>query len=236
MDETTVYLNSSPKRTVHPKGERIVSIRVGGLSYTRLALEVSVAMDGTKLHFFVIFKGKPGGSVERSLPYILPADAIGCVQLKAWMDDRTMSISYQKVFRAYMETHDGNVGLLLDDFICHKSDTLQSQMDDDNALLYIIPPHYTGLLQPRDVGINKSLKDRLKEAASDWRREKHSLLGPGRKLPSPDRKDILLWLRKIWKEFPVSIVRNSCIGSGYYYEDGIDYNGETESDSDIDDK
>ena len=134
-----------------------------------------------------------------------------------------------------METHVGNIGLLLEGFTCHKSDTLQSQMDDDNPLLYMIPPHYTGLLQPCDVGINKSLKDRLKEAASDWRRDKHSFLGPGRKLPSPNRKDILLWLRKIWREFSVSIVRYLFVGSGYYYEDGIDYNRETESDSDIDD-
>ena len=38
-----------------------------------------------------------------------------------------------------------------------------------------------------------------------------------------------------WNEFPVSIVRNSFIGSGYYYEDSIDCKGETESDSDVDD-
>ena len=50
------------------------------------------------------------------------------------------------------------------------------------------------------------------------------------------KKIILIWLRNIWNEFPVFIVRNSFIGSGYYDEDGNDYNGETESDSDIDDK
>ena len=51
MDETAVYLNCSPKRIVHPKGERTVSIRVGGSSSTRFTLAVSVAMDGTKLPF-----------------------------------------------------------------------------------------------------------------------------------------------------------------------------------------
>ena len=76
MEETAVYLNCSPKRTVHPKGERTVSIRVGGSSSTTFTLAVSVAMDGTKLPLFVIFKGKPGGSVERSPPSILPAGVI----------------------------------------------------------------------------------------------------------------------------------------------------------------
>ena len=35
-------------------------------------------------------------------------------------------------------------------------------MNSDNSLIYLILPHYTGLLQPCEVGINKSLKDRLR--------------------------------------------------------------------------
>lgn len=53
----------------------------------------------------------------------------------------------------------GIIGLLFDDFICHKSDGLQSQMDDDNILLYTVSPHYRRLLHPSDVGIDNSLKD-----------------------------------------------------------------------------
>ncbi len=46
---------------------------------------------------------------------------------------------------------------------------------------------------------------------------------------------MLIWLKEIWDEFPVEIVKNSFTGSGYYFEDGIDYSGETESESDSDD-
>ena len=115
-----------------------------------------------------------------------------------------------------METLERTIGLLLEDFNCHKSDSLQSQMDHEYALLYMIARHYSGLLQPCDVGINKSLKDLLKEAVPDCRREKHSFLGPRHNFPSLYRKDILLWQCNIWNEFPVSIARNSFIGSGYY--------------------
>ena len=52
---------------------------------------------------------------------------------------------------------------------------------------------------------------------------------------APERKDVLLWLKKIWEEFPVEIVKNSFTGSGYYFEDGIDYSGEMESESNNDD-
>ena len=79
-----------------------------------------------------------------------------------------------------------------------------------------------------------SLKDRLKIAASDWRRERFDNLHPGDKLPAPKRNDVLNWLRTIWEAFPPSIVQNSFTGSGYYYEDNVDYSGDTESDSEAD--
>ena len=53
-------------------------------------------------------------------------------------------------------------------------------------------------------------------------------------MPAPARTDILIWLKTIWEEFPIEIVKNSFLGSGYFYEDGVDYSGDTESESDID--
>ena len=51
----------------------------------------------------------------------------------------------------------------------------------------------------------------------------------------PKRKDVILWLKKIWEEFPVEMMKNSFTGSEYCFEDGIDYSGETESESNNDD-
>ena len=66
MDETAIYMNCYPKRTIHPKGEKAASISlVGGSSY-RITLALSIAMDGTKLPFFVVFKGELGKRVEKS--------------------------------------------------------------------------------------------------------------------------------------------------------------------------
>ena len=233
MDETAIYLNCSPKRTVHAKGEKTVPIMLGGASGMRFTLAVSVAMDGTKLPLFAIFKGVPGGSIDRQLPSILPTGVVGCVQAKAWMDDRTMEIWYNKIYKPYIAGYTGNSGLLLDDFICHKSDTLKHKMHADNTMLYMIPPHYAGLLQLCDVGINMSLKDRLKKSASSWRRMKNTGLPLGEKVPAPTRYDVLQWLKKIWHGFPNEIVQNSFKGCGYVFEDGIDYSMETESDSEI---
>ncbi len=100
---------------------------------------------------------------------------------------------------------------------------MKDKLQADDSLLYLIPSHYTGLWQPCDVGINKSLKKRLKKCASKWRRNKRSTLNSGEKLPAPGRIDILMLLKQIWEEFPVEVVQNSFKGCGYVFEDEVDY-------------
>ena len=141
MDETAIYLNCSPKHTVHAKGEKTVPIMPDGLSGMRFTLAISLAMDGTKLRIFGVFKGVPGGSIGRQLPPILSAGIVGCFQAKAWMDGWTMEIWYNKIYKLYIAGYTSNSGLLLKDFIYHKPDTLKQKMDDDNTMLYIILPH-----------------------------------------------------------------------------------------------
>ncbi len=79
MDQTAVFLNCSRTRTVDTKGKRTISIRVGGGTSLRFTLCVAVALDGTKLPLFIIFKGQPNRSVAKSLPSILPDGMIGCM-------------------------------------------------------------------------------------------------------------------------------------------------------------
>ena len=59
MDEIAVYFKCSPNRTVHIKGEKTVSVMKGGASSMRFTLAVAVAIDGTKLPLFAIFKSTP---------------------------------------------------------------------------------------------------------------------------------------------------------------------------------
>ena len=56
MDETAMYLNCAPNRTVHPKEEKTVSIMVGGPSSMRFKITVTIARDGSKLPTIAILK------------------------------------------------------------------------------------------------------------------------------------------------------------------------------------
>ena len=105
----------------------------------------------------------PGGRIEKPLPDIIPDGIIGCIQRKGWMDCRTMAIWYDNVYKPYIAGHDGHSGFIDDDFKCQRSSELIQAMLAGNAHRYMIPPHYTEIPQPCDVGINKPLKDSLRK-------------------------------------------------------------------------
>ena len=84
-------------------------------------------MDGTKLPFFAIFKGTPGRSIDRRFQSMLPAGTLGCVQSKTWIEDRTMEMWYNKISKPYIAGYTSNCELLLDDFICHRSDIINQK-------------------------------------------------------------------------------------------------------------
>ena len=140
---------------------------VGSSSPMRFTLVVTVAMDGTKLPLYVIFKSVTGGGVDKHLPDTILNGVIDCVLRKAWTDNRTMSTWYDSAYKPYVTVSSGHSGLLLDDFKCYNSPESLQAMENDNAHRYMIPSYYTGLLQPCDVGINKPLKDSLKHKVSD---------------------------------------------------------------------
>ena len=168
--------------------------------------------DGTNLPLFLVMKGEPGGRIEKSCSALLPDNSFSCCQLNAWMDRRAMNIWYETVFQPYIAGNNGESGLILDDCICYKDAELMELMQADNAIRILIPPRYTAVLQPCDVGINKASKDLLKQEVKSWRRLRHGQSGPEEQVAYPKRKELADWLGKIWGEFPSQIVRNAFRG------------------------
>eukprot|EP00171_Calliarthron_tuberculosum_P016779 IDg16779t1 len=64
MDETAVYFDLKPIRTVHTNGEKTVFIRIGRSSANRCTVCVTISMDATKLPLFVIIKRTPRGRID----------------------------------------------------------------------------------------------------------------------------------------------------------------------------
>ena len=167
MDQTAVYLNCSPSRTVDKKGKCTISIPFGGSSSMRFTLCFLVALDGTKLPLFVIFKGKPNGNIEKALPSMIPAGMLGCTQSKAWCDEHATLKWYDSVWKLSISDYDAESGLLLDSYKVCTMESLMERMTNDKTEQFLIPGNCTSVLHPCDVGVNKPLKERLKNAVSD---------------------------------------------------------------------
>ena len=54
MDQTLLYMNCGPNRTVHRRGKRTVPIGTGRSFSNRIKFAVTVAMDGTNLPLFFL--------------------------------------------------------------------------------------------------------------------------------------------------------------------------------------
>ena len=86
-----------------------------GSSSMQFTLAVTVAMDGTKLSFFVMFKCVPDVRVDKSLPRTISDGEIGCVQHKPWIDNRRISICYDSAYKPYVTASNSHSVLLFDD-------------------------------------------------------------------------------------------------------------------------
>ena len=67
---------------MHPTGEKIVAVKIGGATSSSFTLAVSIAVDRTKLPHLAILKGQRGGSIEKFMDQIVPAGIVACVRVK----------------------------------------------------------------------------------------------------------------------------------------------------------
>ena len=68
MDQTAVFFECKPSKTVNRKGDKTIAVRNSGSNSHRMTVCLSVTASGQKLDPFVIFKVVPGGRIEKSFP------------------------------------------------------------------------------------------------------------------------------------------------------------------------
>ena len=90
MDQTLVYFLMSPKKTLKIVGTKTVHVRSSTNNTKRATVAVTIAADGTVLPAAVIFKGKPGGRIEKTEFETFPHINHYHMQEAAWMDEKVM--------------------------------------------------------------------------------------------------------------------------------------------------
>ena len=164
MDQSPALSSMESKTMLELAGLKTVHMLSSTSDTKRATVAVTVTASGHQLPLTVIFKGEPGGRIEREEIPQYPAGPLYVMQKKAWMDEAVMLQWVDKVLSPYINTQPVHVVLvlLLDLYRCHMMGTVVEKINDLGVEVHHIPGGCTGLCQPIDVGYNRPFKCRLR--------------------------------------------------------------------------
>jgi hypothetical protein len=142
MDETPLYNDQSPRKTIANRGQRSVHGKKTRTGEYRSTVILAISLSGNKLPPMIIFKGKPGKTVEAGFkkPSMGSPNNVVCVcQEKAWNDSSTMLKWVELVYKPYvMNCTTGFKHFIIDDYGSHKTDDVQHAIKSTCSLLTIL--------------------------------------------------------------------------------------------------
>ena len=141
----------------------------------RISVILGIAADGSKLKPLIIFKGKIGGHIEKSLlknKYVLSEKCLVYVNQNAWATDNIISNLFYKIWIKYLKDEmnlcDGLGFFILDKATSHLTPNILETFKNNNQYLSFTPAGLTHFIQPLDVVINKPFKDALRKKYNEY--------------------------------------------------------------------
>jgi hypothetical protein len=207
MDETNLYYDNPPSRTLAIKGQRTIHVKTTG-DPNRITVMLCAMKSGEILPPLAIFKASKNGSIVREFTKddsTYPQDIEYGVQEKAWVDKDVMLDWIKRVWAPYTRRIGSRPTILfLDQFRVHTMGEVQSALHDCGTTIYMIPPGYTSKLQVLDVGINKPFKDYVKECYLTFLVE-----NSGSEKVKVTRQHVATWVTNAWKKVKPESVTNT---------------------------
>ena len=102
MDQTPIFFTMTPSTTLEPVGGRSVHVRSSTSSTMRVTAAVTVTASGKILPTMLVFKGKPGGRIEKEFSTYPEGDHYSC-QDRAWMDEAVMLAWVNRILIPYCQ-------------------------------------------------------------------------------------------------------------------------------------
>lgn len=209
MDQTPIFFTYHAKKTLEKKGMKTVNIRKSTGDTRRSTLAATVTASGEALPPMVVVKGAPKGRIcTREFPsYPEEWGMYYAAQKNAWMDEDVMLRWVDEVLAPDVKNApEGIVPILfLDSYRCHMMKSVVNKIEKLGVEVEHIPGGCTGLVQPVDVGINKPLKNRIKELWDEWM---DTVDLDGDVVP-PSRRDICEWVAEAYWNLDEKIIQNS---------------------------
>ena len=161
MDETPVWFDTAPTRTVHRKGDKEVPLIVASQHRHRITVTLAVTKSGKMLPPTIIEKSQSKAAKERPHETLRDVDGI-----KVWKQhSNTMTsdimISWIQEYLKPLFPQDCKKLVILDSS-GHIAQRVKDEFHRNGFDIAVIPGGCTKYLQPLDLTVNRSFKCKLK--------------------------------------------------------------------------
>ena len=187
MDETPVFFDTVPSKTVDRRGKKSIKVRTTRSEKRRITAVLSCTSTGKILPPMIIFKG----TTARSIHGIKGSNGtVVSYQKKAWVDEDEMLKWITHVWIVYTKKEPSL--LFLDSFSAHLTDKVKDAFKRYNTTIVVIPGGCPSVLQPLDVSVNKPVKSILRQSWEQYMLEQSE--NDSTKIPPPSKQLIVKWI------------------------------------------
>ena len=215
VDQTPITFAPAHNSTLQEKGSKTVHVMSVG-DKMRCTVNVGCTMGGSILTPHIIFKGQPGGRIEKREFPSYPSGAYYGINKNAWCDtiemERFIRTSLKDwIVAGYQWSQEVPV-LVLDSYAVHQMTSTIRLIENLGCDVIIIPGGCTYLCQPVDVGLNRPLK---KEMTNQWESWVEST---GDDLNAPSRCLVAEWIIGALNSLTTQTVMNAWRKRGFQWE------------------
>jgi hypothetical protein len=205
MDQTPIPFSFHSAKTLEKKGTKTIHVRASTSETKRVTLAATVDASGRMLPPMLIFKGAVNVRISRELVRYPDKGHYAC-QKKAWMDKEMMLKWIDDVLIPWHNEKGPDVIpiLILDAYRVHMMGNIVNRIQSLGIEVVHIPPGCTYLCQPVDVGINKSIKSRMREKWENWMVAGNGIVNGVAK--EPTRQLVAEWVIDVYKNLPAQTV------------------------------
>jgi hypothetical protein len=177
MDETSVYLDMPPSKTLDFVGAKSVEILTTQHDYTRVAVVLCCNRTGEMLDPLVIHKCSKNSRNQNEVRrlFIQTNDTDVCMYItkneSGWLNGTLMQTWTRTIFTPAMHRNGRQVDqqcLFMDNCSAHTTADVWNAMLDGGFQFEFFPPNCTPILQPCDMNVNREFKRVWSSFWLDW--------------------------------------------------------------------